>query len=123
MTTISNIAQRILDENNYTTSDISLVNLEYLIKNAVDHINLQAGTNVVFTPSGGTQSLTGTDSEILIVKTLSALLIRAYKDRGPNTAIQGLAVTTLITDPQYNVFMKILDEDISRLRGRSFKRT
>lgn len=123
MATITNIAQRILNENNYTVSDISLVNTEYLIKNAVEHVNLTAGTTISFTPSGGTQSLTGSESELLVVKTLSTLMVRAYLDRGPNATVSGLSVATVIADPQYSLFMKILDQGINRLRGRSFKRT
>ena len=123
MTTITNIAQRILDENNYTTSDITTTNVEYLIKNAVDHINTQTGRTISFTPSAGTASLTAQDDEMPYIKNLTALMIRAYKDRGPNTAIGGLAVSSLTNDPQYSLFLKLLDDGIQRLRGRYIKRT
>ena len=120
MTTITNIAQRILNENNYTVSDISTANLEYLIDNAVDYINMQAGTNIAHV-SGN--NLTASDSELMIVKTLSTLMIRAYKDRGPQVSIGGLAVQAVISDPQYRLFSKYVATGINRLRGRSFVRT
>jgi hypothetical protein len=123
MTVITDIAQRILDENNYTVSDISLTNLEYIIKNAVDHINAQAGTNISFTPAAGAASLIASDIEIITTKNLSTLLLRAYVDRGPNTSVGGLSVTTVANDPQYNIFMELVKDDIIRLRGRSFEVT
>lgn len=116
MTTITNIAQRILDENGYTISDISLVNMEYLVKKAVEHVNLKTGGTVSFTPSGGTQSLTASDAQLTCIQNLSALFIRAYKDKGPNVGIGGVTVVTLTGDPQYSLFMKLIDEQILRLR-------
>ena len=121
MTTITNIAQRVLDENNYSGTP-STVNTEYLIKNSVDYINMMAGTSISFTPSGGTQSLTASDSELMVVKTLAALMIRAYLDRGPNVSVSALNVTTVIADPQYRLFTKFVRDGISTLRGRSFER-
>lgn len=117
MTTIANIAQRILDENNYTTTDCSLVNTEYLIKKAVEHVNLKTSGTVAFTPSGGTQSLTGTDAQLTCIQNLSALFLRAYLDKSPNISLQGLSVSTLITDPQYSLFMKLIDEQINLLKS------
>lgn len=123
MTTIVTIAQRLLDENNYTVSDISLTNMEYLIKNAVDHINSETGRSISFTPSAGTASLIASDAEIVTTKNLSVLLLRSYVDRGPNTVISNLSVSAVTNDPQYNVFMQLINTEIMRLRGRSFLTT
>lgn len=109
---VANIAQRILDENNYTVSDISIANLEYLIDNAADYINLMAGTAIADI-AGGT--LTGTENEIIVVKSLSTLMLRAYLDRGPNTAVSSLSVTSVLADPQYALFTKIVDAGIAKL--------
>jgi len=125
MTTVALIAQRILDENNYSSGaggDITTTNMEYLIKNAVDHINLVAGTSISFTPAAGVASLTASDSEILVVKGLSLIWLRCYLDRGPNTAVSAISVSAVTNDPQYNVFMQFVREGIDRLRGRSFER-
>jgi len=54
MTTITNIAQRILDENNYTIEDVTITNLEYLIQNAIDYVNLRAGTSIADLTGGTT---------------------------------------------------------------------
>ena len=116
MTTISNIAQRILNENNYTINDCSLVNTEYLVKKAVEHVNLKVGCSVSFVPSDGAQSLTATDAQLTCIQNLAALLLRAYMDRGPNTAIAGLSITSLTGDPQYSLLIKLIDEQIVELR-------
>jgi hypothetical protein len=123
LTVITDVAQRILDENGYTVSDISLLNAEYLVKNAVDYINLQAGTSIAFVPVAGSENLSASDSEIAVVKPLSALLVRAYVDRGPNTAVSSISASTVTNDPQYTLFMQLVNDGISRLRGRSFDRT
>jgi hypothetical protein len=120
MTTVTTIAQRILDENNYTTPTTTIT--EYLIKNAVDYINMMAGTSISFTPAAGAASLTADDDEIVVTKSLSVLLLRAYHDRGPNAGIGGLSVTSLVGDPQYSVYLKMIDAGIAQLCGRSFKR-
>ena len=112
--------QNILDENNWTIADISLANIELLVNNAINYINLQTGLSISNMASG---TVTVTSGESPIIKALTLLMIKAYKDRGPNTAIAGLGVNTLITDPQYSLFIQILNDGINRLRGRSIERT
>jgi hypothetical protein len=122
MTTVTDIAQRILDENNYTVGDFgSLTNVEYLVKNAVDYVNLMADVNISFTPVAGSEDLTASDSEIITVKFATVLLLRAYHDRGPNTSVAGLAVTSLVGDPQYSFYSQALKLALDRLMGRSFE--
>lgn len=123
MTTVTTIAQRMLDENNYSTDDITTTNTEYLIKNAVDYTNLVAGTSITFTPSSGTASLTAEDGEIAAIKFLATLMIRAYLDRGPNTSIGSVNVTAILNDPQYALFSDLYQKAITRLRGMDFRRT
>lgn len=113
-------AQQLLDENNWTTSDISLANTEYLVNNAIHHIELETGLSLNDMTS---QSVTVTDGQETVIKALSALMIRAHLDRGPQVGVAGLSVTAVIADPQYSLFTKILEDGINRLRGRSFKRT
>ena len=122
MVTISNIAQQILDENNYTEADISKTNLEYLIDNAIDYINLVAGTSIAdLSGTAGSKSLTATENEIVAIKLLTVLLLRAYKDRGPNASVAGLNVSAVINDPQYTLFKELFDLAVARLRGKYFK--
>jgi hypothetical protein len=116
MTTITNIAQRILDENNYTTSDCSLVNTEYLVKKAVEHVNLKIGSTISFTPSGGTQSLTATDAQLTCIQNLSGLLLRAYLDKGPNTGIAGVNISSITTDPHYSLTLRLIEDQIAELK-------
>lgn len=122
MTTITSIAQRILDENDYSTPAADIV--EYLIDNAIDYVNMEAGTSIAeLSGDAETKSLTGTRSEISVVKSLTVLLLRAYKDRGPQVGVGGLNVAVTLSDPQYSLFTKMVNKGISRLRGRSFEKT
>ena len=124
MVTVTNIATQILNENNYTTSDITATNLEYLIDNAIDYVNMETSTSIAdLSGSAGTKSIIGTESEIVTVKCATVLMLRAYKDRGPNTALGNLAVSSLISDPQYSFFTEMLKNSLNRLRGRSIERT
>jgi len=121
MTVVALIAQRILDENNYSAGaggDITLTNMEYLIKNAVDHINLHAGTTISFTPAAGAASLTADDDEIIVVKDLSVLRLRTYLDRGPNVGVSSLSVTATLNDPQYTLLAKAVEAGIVKLRNK-----
>lgn len=115
-------AQQILDENNYAISDISLANLEYLINNAINYVNLEAGTSIS-NLSGSPGSVTVTNDQSIVVKALTVLLLRAYLDRGPNASVSGLTVSSLLADPQYDLFTKLAMQGVNRLRGRSFKTT
>ena len=113
-------AQNILDENNYTTSDISLVNTELLCNNAINYINLRTGLSI---SNMATQTVTVTNNQAPIIVMLTGLLIKAYKDRGPNIAIGGLGVSTVIQDPQYQLFKDMIDSGINSLSARSWLRT
>lgn len=118
MTTIASIAQRILDENAYTLADISLTNLEYLIDNAIDYINMQAGITIVdLSGSAETKSLTATEPQIFAVKSLGVLMLRAYKDKGPQVGIGSLNVSFITSDPQYSLFMQFVEKAIDRLKS------
>ena len=113
-------AQNILDENNYTITDISLVNAESLIDNAINYVNLRAGLSMSAmsgTAGSKTASLTGNQS--VIVKLLSTLMVRAYVDRGPNTTVGGLSVTSIINDPQYALYSTMIEAGILSLTGTS----
>lgn len=128
--TISTVAQRVLDENNYETADIhatsltALTRVEYMIDNVIDYVNLEIGSSIAdLSGSVGSKSLTCDEKYLPLIKLLSALMIRAYTDRGPNAAVSGLSVTSVLADPQYDLFTKVFERSINRLRTRSFKRT
>lgn len=124
MVTVTNIATQILNENNYTTNDITATNLEYLIDNAIDYVNMETATSIAdLSGSAGTKSITGTEAEIITVKAGSVLMLRAYKDRGPNTGLGNMSISTVIADPQYAFFSELFKMSLNRLRGRSIERT
>jgi hypothetical protein len=116
-------AQLILDENNYTDGDITLTNLEYLIDNAINYVNLQTGLSISnLSGTAESKTVTVTSNESTVIKSLTVLMVRAYKDRGPNMGLSGLSVATLTSDPQYSLFIKIVDDGIKRLCGQNFDR-
>ena len=98
-------AQNLLDENNYTTSNISLVNMEKLIDNAVNYVNLNAGTSIAAMAGvAGAKTLTCTRSEADTVKIFAALLQRVYLKTGStNVGIGGLSVNTVTNDSSYSI--------------------
>jgi len=118
-------AQNILDENNWdSTDDISLANCERLIDDSIDYINLMAGLSISnMSGAAGSKTVTVTSGQSAVIKPLASLMVRAYLDKGPNMAVSPISINTLISDPHYNLFMKLLNKGINRLRGRSFERT
>lgn len=130
MVTIANVAQQLLDENGvdstviHATSSTALTRVEYLIDNAIDGINLMAGQSIAdLSGAAGSKSLTATENQLLSIKTLSALFIRAYIDKGPQVNLAALNVSALSSDPHYKVQMKLFLMSLNYLRGRSFTRT
>ena len=124
MVTVANIATQILNENNYTTTDITVANLEYLIENAIDYVNMEANKTIAdLSGAAGSKSIVGTEPEIFTVKCATILMLRAYLDRGPNATLSGMSVSTVIADPQYAFWSETLQVALNRLRGRSILRT
>jgi len=116
-------AQNLLDWNNWSTSDISVVNLENVIDGAVDQVNLLAGTSIAYMGGvAGSKELSCTGAQMAVVKPVAILMVRAFLDRGPNTAIQALSVSALISDPQYSFYKWAINNGLHALRGMSFKR-
>lgn len=125
-TTITNIAQRILDENGYTitgsTPDLpglTLTILEYKIDDAIDYVNLKAGT-IIANLSGtvGAKSFTYNAGENVPVKQLVNLMLKAYKEKGEQVNMANLSASYLAADPDYAVSKKLLDESLVELKNR-----
>ena len=110
-------AQQIMTQNNYSVSDLALATLEPMINNVINYVNLEANTTIsLMSGTAESKIVTLTRSEASTVKTLSALVIRAYLDRGPNVAIQGQSIGQIITDPQYSLLSELVTAGIARLR-------
>ena len=120
MTTIANIAQRVLDENGLTLAKLpglTLTILEYKIDDAIDYVNLQAGLTIAdLTGDAESKSITATDGQILAVKWLSNLMLKAFKEKGKQVGIAALSVTYIVNDPDYKMSMMILEKAIERLK-------
>jgi len=94
------------------------------VDNAIDYINLEAGTSIAdLSGAAASKSLTASENQIVVIKALSALLVRAYVDKGPNVSLAGVSAIGVMTDPHFGLMTKMLKVSINRLRGRSFKRT
>ena len=110
-------AQNILDENKWTVYNISLANLETLIDNSINYINLEANTTISLSAgTSGSKTVTLTRSESLALKSLTALMVRAYLDKGPNIGLASLSVVNTIDDPNYSLFSDIVQKSILRLK-------
>lgn len=120
MVAVTDIGSQLKTENNYTSPADETV--EYLIDNAIDIVNLMAGTGIAdLSGAAGSKSLNGSEGEVALVKLLSGLMLRAYWEKGP-AAIGDVSVTTVTTDPHYKVFMGMFNRALPYLRGRSFER-
>ena len=110
-------AQNVLDEYNYTVADMPLTKMEPIMNGVINHVNLETNTSITLM-SGTAESkiVTLTRSESVAVKTLSALMVRAYLDRGPNTAIQGQSIGHVISDPQYSFLAELAVKAMTRLK-------
>jgi len=125
---VSVTAANILAYNNMSTDDCSAINTEAITDIIIDHINLQAGTSVstfrdVAFPYVGTSTLTLTASQYPVVMSGAGIMLRAFTDQGPNVTLASLNVTSIISDPHYQVYSQLFKLGIDRLRGRSFLRT
>ena len=120
MTTVANIAQRILDENGLALTDfpnLTLTILEYKIDDAIDWISLQAGLTIAdLSGTAGAKNITATDGQILAVKWLTNLMLKAYKEKGEQVGISGLSVTYVLNDPDYKMSMVIIENAIQSLK-------
>ena len=118
MATISNIAQRILDENDYTTSDISTTKLEYLIDNAIDYINAQTGLSISnLSGSAGSKTLTYTSPQHIAIKALTNLMLKAYLEKGSQVGIGGVNISYLQSDPDYKLSFQLFNGILNRLKS------
>jgi len=109
-------AQIILDENNYVVADIPLISLEGLIDNSIAYINLRTGLSLSFLSGApGSKSVTLNGNPAVLVKMLTTLMTKAFVDRGPNASVGGLSVTSVISDPQYSLYMKLIEMALTQL--------
>jgi len=113
-------AQNVLDENDYSTDDISLANVEREVNNAIHYVELETGLAL---SDMATQTVTLTDAQEVVVKLLAGLLIQARKDEGTVTTTGGVNIQSVLNSPRYALKNKLVNMGINRLRGRSFERT
>ena len=117
--------QNFLDENNWTTTQISLVNCGLILDNAINYVNLRAVRTIAAVAAGG---VTCTAAESTAVKAVGVLMVRGFLDRGPNVSAGSVSVSSLSSDPQYSFWRDMAELSIKALltapvASRSFLRT
>jgi hypothetical protein len=121
MTTIANVAQRILDENGYAITDftgLTLTILEYKIDDAIDYVNSQAGTSIAaLGGAAGTKSFSYTAPENLAVKELVNAMLRGFKEKGSQIGITGISIAYVESDPDLKLSLQLVKSVIDRLKG------
>lgn len=126
--TTAKTAQNILDENNYTTTECDLTDLEALMNLAISYVNTVAFQSIAALTGVAGAKTTGalTDAQLAAFYPLTVMLLRAHIDRGPNTNVTDLSVSTVIADPQYSTYKMMLDAAVTELRrvgsARKFQR-
>ena len=81
MTTLT--AAIVLAKNNYTTTDISAVNTEYIIDDAIDFVNFDCGQTMSNMSGGaGSKTVTVTYSQNAVLSTLLTCMLRDAKKTG-----------------------------------------
>lgn len=117
MATIASIAQRVLDETDYTADDMTLTKLELCIDTCIDYVNLETGASIAYlSGTADTKSLTCDRKYMPVIKLLAALMIRASQDRGPEPELEGVSMRTVVADPQYKLFMQIIERSLKQCR-------
>ena len=120
MTTIANIAQRILDENGYTLTDfpnLTLTILEYKIDDSIDYVNSQTGLAIAtLSGSAGSKSFVYTAPQNIPVKGLTNLMLKAYKEKGSTVGLGSMNVSYLEANPDFKLSMELMKDIINRLK-------
>lgn len=121
MTTISSIAQRILDENGYTLADdfqnLTLTILEYKIDDAIDYVNLMADTSIAaLSGTAETKSFVYTAGENIPVKHLVNLMLQAYKDKGTVIGLGAMNISYVQANPDYALSWELINKSLERLK-------
>jgi len=78
---------------------------------------LQAGLTIAdLAGTAESKSITATDGQILAVKWLTNLMLKAYKEKGTQIGIANLSVGYVISDPDYKISMMMIEKAIERLK-------
>jgi len=118
-------AQQILDETGWAAGDIgSKTIIEHLIDRAINYINGETGLSISnMTGVAESKTVTVTAAQAPVIKAWVELLCRAYINKGPSASLSAMSVTEVVSDPHYKIMVKMANQGVNRLRGRTFERT
>jgi len=112
--------------NNY--SGINNTTIELFMDGMISFINTETGASLAHfrddtVNAAGSKVVSITEAQEPAFLSGAALMLRAYKSKGPNMNVQAMNVSAIISDPHYRVFSMMFKQSLNRLRGRSFVRT
>lgn len=112
--------------NNY--AGLNNTTIELFMDGMISHINTETGASLAhfrddIVNAAGSKVVSITEAQEAAFLSGAALMLRAYKEQGPNVNVQALNVTAIISDPHFRVFSMLFRQSVNRLRGRSFVRT
>lgn len=102
--------------------------IELFMDGMISHINSVTGASLAhfrddIVNAAGSKVVSITEAQESAFLAGAALMLRAFQDKGPQVGIGNMSVTEVISDPHYRVFMKLFNQSLQYLRGRSFTRT
>jgi len=123
MTTITNIATAILNENGYQLADLTnltLTLLENKIDEAIDYVNLMAGTSIAaLSGTAEAKSFVYTRGENVPVKQLVNLMLQAYNEKGTQGGLGPLSISYVQANPDYALSWNLVEKAIAKLSKQS----
>lgn len=122
---------------NYTAANLQTINnysvlnnttIELFMDGMISFINSETGAGLAHfrddTVNGdGSKVVSITEAQEGAFLAGAAVMLRAFKDKGPQVGAGALNVTEVTSDPHYKIWTRILRQAMNRLRGRSFLRT
>ena len=109
-------------------SNMNNTTIELFMDGIISFINTETGASLAHfrddtVNAAGSKVVSITEAQEPAFLSGAALMLRAYKSKGPNVNVQAMNVSAIISDPHYRVFSMMFKQSLNRLRGRSFVRT
>ena len=135
---VSVTAATVLARNHYGSTDFdpatssrnettSYTNVEYIIDDAIDFVNAEAGTSMSTMAdtvgSAGSKSITITGAQNAALKLILSVMLKETKYKISTSGSLGPASASESVGSQDQIFRKMFWTSINRLRGRSFVTT
>jgi hypothetical protein len=102
---------------------VSLINVEYVIDDAIDFINLEAGTSIgSLAGVAGAKTVSVTNDENAALKLLLGIMLHDTKEQMSSSFGLGPVSGSESLSKQSQGFVDLFERALNRLRGSSFQR-